>query len=142
FPSAGRIAEEAVGVGGPIKAWVDADEVPAGFNVAADFVGAGAFKDEFNVESGEGGAGEVADGGVAAGGEDEIGGLAELEHAPDGVDVLGRVAPVASGREVAEHQAVLLSGFDPGGRGGDFAGDEVFAAPGRFVVVSDSAANE
>jgi len=50
------------------------------------------------------------------------------------------VAPVASGVEVAQVEGLLGSEVDVGDGAGDLAGDEGFAADGRFVVEQDAVA--
>ena len=83
-----------------------------------------------------------ADGIGFAGGDDKIAGFGMLQHHPHGFDVIAGETPIAAGVEIAEIKFFLQPGFDAAEGAGDFAGDEGFAAAGRFVVEEDAVGNE
>ena len=72
-----------------------------------------------------------------AGGDHEVLGLVLLQHEPHRLDVVAGEAPVALRVEVAEPQLVREAELDARRRVGDLAGDELQAAPRRFVVEED-----
>ena len=65
-----------------------------------------------------------------------------LEHQPHRAHVVARVAPVAPGGQVAEHELVLEPERDRGGGARDLARQEVDRPQRRLVVVEDPAARE
>lgn len=122
------------------------------FGGVADELGGGFFTDELGIDldvvlpseadMGECDFAEVADGVEFAGGDDVIIGLGMSEHHVHGADVVGGVTPVALGIEVAEFEFAGVAAGDAGGGEGDFAGDELGAAAGAFVVVEDAGGAE
>ena len=67
-------------------------------------------------------------------GDDVIVGRVLLQHQPHRVHVVAGKAPVAAGVAIAEFQRIADPELDAGHAVGDLAGDELDAAPRRFVI--------
>ncbi len=96
----------------------------------------------FELDDSEGGFNNFLDGVELAGSEDVIIRLALLEREPHAADIIAGMAPIAFGGGVAEQQFLFAAQFDGGGGAADFAGDEIFAAARRFVIIHDAVAGE
>ena len=125
FLSFGGIADEAVGFHGPDQARVALDEF---LPVEAD--------------GGESDLNHFLNGVGISGGEDKVFGRCVLKDHPHAADIILRVAPITFGAGVAERKLLLPAKLDGSSGAADFAGDEVFAAAGRLVVVKDAVARE
>lgn len=82
--------------------------------------------------------GEFAHGMGLAGRHHKVAWFAILQNAPRGLDVVAGVSPIALGVQVAKIKLSLQAQGDAGQRTCDFAGNEGFSSPLRFVIEKDA----
>lgn len=138
----GRIANEQVNLGWPVKLRIDGDDGLARGGIDAPLLLIFPLPFERDASAFGGHGHEVAHRLGTVGGKHEGVGLVGLQHAPHALHVVFGEAPVALGVEVAEFQHVQFAELDLGHAVGDFAGHELAATQRAFVVEQDAAAAE
>src|SRR5258706_388554 len=149
-PCLARIAKQGVHLGGTKIARVDPDQGLVDGRRAAlgswagyalgdgRFLRALAFPAQFDSHLARGRRRELADAVLLARSDDEVFRLLLLQHQPLHFDIVLCVAPVASGIEVSEIEAVLHPEHDAREGTGDLAGNEGLA-PDRGLVIEENA---
>src|SRR5579875_675730 len=77
-----------------------------------------------------------------AGGNDKVVGLCLLENQPHRFDIVSGKSPVALSVKISQRELVLQPDFDPRGAARDLTGNEVLAAPRRFMIEQDAVGSE
>jgi hypothetical protein len=136
----GRVAEQKFYFSGPEVARVNAHQHLPGAGVPAHFIDAGSAPFQRVVQFLKGPFDEFAHGAGFPGGDHIVVGGVLLQHQPHRADKIPGVAPIAFRVEVPQIQSLLCAEVDAGDGAGDLAGDEGFAAQGRFMVEQNAVA--
>ena len=136
----GRIADEQLDFGGPVKLGVDTHDRFAGGHIDSRFVFGFAFEFQLHIDGFEGHADKISNRFGAVGGQHKRVGFCSLQHAPHALHILFGKAPIALGIDVAKLDAIELTQFDFGHAVGDFARHKFATPQGAFVVEQNAAA--